>query len=193
MLPVSATLFNLYGRAKNLFGFGIIEEDDEESPPGFGAGGWREGRELIERELSGTSHLGLTRRVDRPSPGVPRNDSPDGAGAGRRQLPLHSQTSTSTARQQSDRSSADQEQAQRLTEATRAAEEADENVFSGFAHRVRNTFDTVERPEWLSDLGKRPKWMGGANSSGESSGRADSGRGMGRWFGGRPADGRVRL
>lgn len=193
LLPICATLFHVYARAKNLFGFGILGEDDEESPPGFGAGGWPEGRELIERELNGTSRLGLTRRDGSSYARAPSNASPVGASARQSQLPLHSQTSAPTARPQSDRRTTDQDQAQRLAEATRAAEEADENVFSGFAHRVRNTFDTVERPEWLSDLGKRPKWMSGVNNSGENSGRADSGRGMGRWFGGRPADGRVRL
>ncbi|KAL8829633.1 MAG: hypothetical protein Q9191_001905 [Dirinaria sp. TL-2023a] len=193
LLPICATLFHVYARAKNLFGFGILGEDDEESPPGFGAGGWPEGRELIERELNGTSRLGLTRRDGSSYTRAPSNASPVGASARQSQLPLHSQTSAPTARPQSDRRTTDQDQAQRLAEATRAAEEADENVFSGFAHRVRNTFDTVERPEWLSDLGKRPKWMSGVNNGGENSGRADSGRGMGRWFGGRPADGRVRL
>ena len=86
-----------------------------------------------------------------------------------------------------------QRQAQRLAEATAAAEEEDENFFQGFAHRVKNTVDSFERPAWMDDLAKRPKWMGGVDGNTESSGRADSGRGIGRWFGGRPADGRVRL
>ena len=82
----------------------------------------------------------------------------------------------------------EERQAQRLADSTRTAEGEDENIFQGFAHRFRNTFENVERPVW-----KRPKWMGGIDGNSESSGRADSGRGMGRWFGGRPADGRVRL
>lgn len=192
LVPVSATLFNLYGRAKDIVGFGIVDGDeDDETPPGFGAGGWREGRELIERELSGNTHLGLARTQNAVA-------SPSGSGrstptdVNRRQTQPPS-TNGSTARQQPDRSNTAQSQAQRLADATQAAEEADENALLGFAHRVRNTFDAVERPDWIPDLGKRPKWMGGVDGNSESSGRADSGRGMGRWFGGRPADGRVRL
>ena len=165
LLPVCATLFNLYGRIKNIFHFGLIEDDeDEETPPGFGGGGWREGRSLIEAELNGSSRLGLATRSTSPT-----------------------QRSPPPSRPPAPRSNTNERQAQRLADATRAAEEEDENVFSGFAHRVRNTFDSVDRPEWLSELGRRPKWMGGDEAS--------SGRGLGRWFGGRVGEeeGRVRL
>ena len=190
LLPVCATLFDLYGRAKNIVGFGILDGDDEDAPPGFGAGGWREGRELIERELNGNSRLGLaTPREARASPDNLGRSTPTGT-SGRSNTPS---SAVHTARQQPARSDSAQRQAQRLADATQAAEEEDENAFLGFAHRVRNTFDAVERPEWLPDLGKRPKWMGGVDGNGQGGGRADSGRGMGRWFGGRPADGRVRL
>ena len=193
LLPVCATLFNLYGRVKNIFNLGLIEDDDDETPPGFGGGGWREGRELIERELNGRSRLGLTtRREGLVSPPASGYSTPTGAGGRRSQLPSHTSAPTA-ALLEPTQSSAGERQAKRLAEATRAAEEEDENVFQGFAHRVRNTFDAVERPDWLSELGRRPKWMGGADVSNESSDRAESGRGMGKWFGGRPADGRVRL
>ena len=192
LLPVCATLFNLYGRIKNIFNLGFIEDDDE-TAPGFGGGGWREGRELIERELNGRSQLGLTaRREGLLSPRASGYSTPTGAGGRRSQLPIHTTTPTAPL-QEPTQSTTGERQAQRLAEATRAAEDEDENVFQGFAHRVRNTFDAVERPDWLSDLGRRPKWMGGADGGNESSGRAESSRGMGRWFGGRPADGRVRL
>ena len=202
LLPVCATLFNLYGRAKNIFNFGLIEDEDEETPPGFGGGGWRQGRELIEAELNGKSQLGLTAsREGLVSPRTSGYSTPTGAGSRRSQPPvsgIHGSnaskaSNTSTARQQPVRSSTGERQARRLADATQAAEEADENIFQGFAHRVRNTLDTVERPEWLSDLGRRPRWMGGVDGNTESSGRADSGLGLGRWFGGRPADGQVRL
>ena len=190
LLPVCATFFNIYGRVKNIFSFGLIEDDDEETPPGFGGGGWREGRELIERELNGSSQLGLTARRDGVvSPRASGHSTPTGSGGRRSQLAA----TPSAGRPEPVRSNTGERQAQRLADATRAAEEEDENIFQGFAHRVRNTFDTVERPEWLSDLGKRPKWMGGVDGLNENSGRAESGRGIGRWFGGRPADGRVRL
>ena len=190
LLPVCATLSDLYGRAKNIVGFGILDGDDKDAPPGFGAGGWREGRELIERELNGTSRLGLaTPRKARVSLDNSGRSTSTGT-SGRSNTPS---STTYTAHQQPARSDSAQRQAQRLADATQAAEEEDENAFLGFAHRVRYTFDAVERPEWLPDLGKRPKWMGGVDGSGQGSGRADSGRGMGRWFGGRPADGRLRL
>ena len=193
LLPVCATLFNLYGRAKNIFKFGLIEDDDEETPPGFGAGGWREGRELIERELNGTSQLGLTPRHEGLDPPHHSGHSTPTVAGGQRRQPAASNTAPWSTTPEPTRSATGELQAQRLADATRAAEEEDENIFQGFAHRVRNTFDTVERPEWLSDLGRRPKWMGGADGNTDGSGRANSGGGIGRWFGGRPADGRVRL
>ncbi len=189
LLPVCATLFNLYGRARTIVGFGFVAgNDDAESSPGLGAGGWREGRELIECELNGNSRLARSHNAI-ASPGNTGYGDPNPIEVNSQQSHVPSETS-STAREQPVQSNTAQLQAQRLADATQAAEEEDENAFLGFAHRVRNTFDTVERPEWLPDLGKRPKWMGGEDGN---SGRADSGRGMGRWFGGRPADGRVRL
>ena len=189
LIPVCATLFDLYGRVKGVFGFGIMTEEEEGNPSAFGTGGWREGKELIDRELEGALRLGLSGRLDGPSsPSPPGTQSPNRGSqqndASRSQNPRPSAPRASTFQQR---------QAQRLADATAAAEEEDESFFQGFAHRVRNTMDNVERPDWLNDLGKRPKWMGGAEGNAERSGRAESGRGMGRWFGGRPADGRVRL
>lgn len=190
LIPVCATLFNLYGRVKGIFGFGIVEDDAEIE-------GWREGRDLIERELNGRSRLGLSTGTGSTSLSPPlQNRSPPETGVQPSQLP-----STSANRPAGVASSSlpprqeaiAQRQRQRLADATRTAEEEDETIFQGFAHRVRNTFENVERPEWLSDIGKRPKWMGGVDNNGGSSGQVESGRGMGRWFGGRPAGGRVRL
>ena len=190
LVPVCATLFNLYGRTKNLFGFGILENDEEGNPTGFGTGGWREGRDLIERELHGSSYLGLASRVDGSSLQThPGTHSPVRTGIQQAQAPSGQNSRPSVPRQ----STQGQRQAQRLAEATAAAEEEDENFFQGFAHRVKNTIDSVERPGWMNELGKKPKWMGAVEGNAEISGRAESGRGMGRWFGGRPADGRVRL
>lgn len=190
LVPVCATLFNLYGRAKHLFGFGILEDEEDGNPTGFGTGGWREGRELIQRELRGQSRLGVSGRNDGPSTPLPSGiQSPVHAGDQTNHTTVGQSSRPTFARQ----STLAQRQAQRLADATAAAEEEDENFFQGFAHRVKNTIDSVERPEWMNELGKKPKWMGGVDGNAENSGRADSGRGMGRWFGGRPADGRVRL
>ena len=192
-MPVCATFFNLYGKVKDVFGFGILDDDAEDNPSGFGTGGWREGRDLIDRELSGRLDPGSSTLLS----GTPPSQA-TGSLASREQQPQHLTNSSSNSRvptlyvPPTPRDDAARRQADRLSAATQAAEEEDENVFSGFAHRVRNTLDNVERPEWFPDPKKRPKWMGGADNN-ESSGRADSGRGLGRWFGGRPSDGRVRL
>ena len=192
LIPVCATMFDLYGRVKNVFGFGIIGDDDEGNPSAYGTGGWREGKELIDRELEGASRLGLAGNLDGPfSPLASGVQSP--TRAGHQQDPNHIAPGQSSRPNVLRQSTFQERQAQRLADATAAAEEEDENVFQGFAHRVKNTIDNVERPEWLTDLGKRPKWMGGVDGNNEGSGRAESGRGLGRWFGGRPSDGRVRL
>ncbi|SLM35151.1 lmbr1 domain-containing protein [Lasallia pustulata] len=174
LVPVCATLFNLYGKVKNVFGFGILEDDAEDNPSGLGTGGWREGQVLIARELNGASGLALSsRRNQARSPLASGPSSPSTGNGGRRsQLPTMPNTAS---------------------QAPTLAAEEDENLFQGFAHRVRNTFESVERPDWLAELGKRPRWMGGVGGSEEGRGRADSGRGLGRWFGRRPSDGRVRL
>ncbi|KAG8534004.1 uncharacterized protein KY384_000846 [Bacidia gigantensis] len=189
LFPVCATLFNLYSRVQRIFGFGIIDEDVESGTSALGTGGWREGRDLINRELQSSARLGLASRSatdGASSPLPPGNQSP------RRNTP-NANPSNANARPELGRQSTGARQAQRLADATLAAEQEDESFFEGFAHRVKNTFDTIERPSWLDELGKRPKWMGGVEGNQESSGRAESGRGLGRWFGGRGDDGRIRL
>ena len=197
LVPVCATLFNLYGKAKRVFGFGIVEDDVEEGQSAFATGGWREGRELIEQELNGTSDLRLLTHSVRTSSPVPSDNNGRSGSINRPGQRLRPSNASPRAPRlyipPAERIDTAQLQAQRLSEATRAAEEEDESAFSGFAHRVRNTIDRVERPDWLPDIGKRPKWMGGADNNQEGSGRAEAGRGFGRWFGGRPVDGRVRL
>ncbi|KAL9122710.1 MAG: hypothetical protein Q9187_000729 [Circinaria calcarea] len=181
LVPVCATLFNLYGKAKRILGFRILEDDEDENPTGYATADWREGRSLIEGDLSGRPDLGSATLLAGSSHRRPVDDhNPIRQSAHAPDIPPI---------QRNERA---QRQADRLTAATQAAEEEDENVFSGFAHRVRNTIDNVERPEWLSDLGKRPKWMGGRDGD-QGGGQTESGRGLGRWFGGRPPDGRVRL
>jgi hypothetical protein len=129
LLPVAATLFNLYGRVKNTFGFGtgISDEEDESDP--FGGGGWREGRDLIDRELNGNSAGGFIARSRSPIP----------------------DTAPQRSRYRDDVNAND-----------RIEEEEEENAWSGFTHRVKNTFETFETPRWMRDLEeRRPRWMGG--------------------------------
>ena len=185
LVPVLATLFNLYGRIKRVLGFEVLS-DEEESSSNSGTGGWRDGQNLIERELQGAARFGLTNVTD-------ETGALSGAQSPQRATHRVDQTAPTSRPAVARQSTFAQRQAQRLAEATAAAEEEDESFFQGFAHRVRNTIDSVERPDWMNDLGKRPKWMGGVGGNGESSGRAEAGRGFGRWFGGRPDDGRIRL
>ncbi|KAL8993136.1 MAG: hypothetical protein Q9169_006579 [Polycauliona sp. 2 TL-2023] len=179
LFPVCATLFNLYGRVKGVFRIDLVEDDDDNEPSGSGNATWREGRDLIDRHINNPSRLTVHDRNTAPSSYTPYRDTITPPANNNRQPPASSST-----RQQQPAPQT------RLEAATAAAESEDENFFQGFAHRVRNTFDTMERPEWLSES-NRPKWMSGGVA--EDSGRAESGRGLGRWFGGRPADGRVRL
>ncbi|KAI4151981.1 MAG: hypothetical protein L6R39_001924, partial [Caloplaca ligustica] len=119
LVPVCATLFNLYGRVKGIFSFDFVEDDDDVS----GTADWAEGRRLIERELNGVSRLGLSDRTGGGAaftPHPPYRDSqpqPDG-----RAHPASSRPPRT-------------EQPSRLAAATAAAEEEDESFFQGFAHR----------------------------------------------------------
>jgi hypothetical protein len=174
LLPVLATGFNLYGKVKNVCGFGDLLEDEEDTGDAagiYGTGSWREGRALIDREIHGASGnaLGLTQRnigTASPPSGRYRDNPPAADGAAG---------------------------ASRRPQARRAVveEEEDPGFFSDFADRVKNTFDGTEF--------RRPRWMGGSDGD---EGSSDSGpgasgperrEGLARWFGGRSSEGRVRL
>jgi hypothetical protein len=178
LFPVCATLFNLYGRVKRLIGFGggIIDEDDaDEDLPGYGTGGWREGRDLIERELGGAGAGSLSHLRDGPA---------DRSGQSRpTALPPHPSSSRSAPSRPTNT-------APRAYPRETAPE--DETFFEAFGHRLRNTMDTVNTPKWMQDGIKKPKWMGGDGSDDSGSGGGSSG-GFMRLFGGSGNDGRVRL
>jgi hypothetical protein len=183
LIPVCATLFNLYAKVKNCVGFGgVIEDDDEENETGYGTGSWREGRDLIERELQGHSSLGRLQQASRNRHSVPNNPN-------NRNPPLVSVPPAERHRalgtpSSSRPSSVPQQRASRDPE--------DETFLEGFAHRVKNTFDTVQTPKWLQNVGdgiKRPAWMGG-NDDADAHREGSS---ITRWFAGGRQEGRVRL
>jgi hypothetical protein len=196
LVPVFATLFNLYGKVKKIFGFGVIEEeDDDENASGYGTGNWREGRELIERELHGNSSLTYLHGRRMPSPSGTSSPSrrhlvennPNNRSAPVLSVPGRERTS-----QTNPASSTVATSAQTRPSREESTPE-DENIFDSFAHRLRNTFDTAEAPKWMRDLDfKRPKWMGGTTDSEQSSSTSQSG-GYRRLFGGRSSTGRIRL
>ncbi|KAL7626851.1 hypothetical protein AAE478_003625 [Parahypoxylon ruwenzoriense] len=193
LVPVCATLFGLYSKIKRFFGFGVDIVDEDEDQASYGTGSWREGRDLIERELNGTS---ISRRLDEaPSrPGASVN-------AHGRAVPIltvpaarNGGTRTPFATSPSYRDQPIRRAAQSSRPEIIDSEPEDENFFSNLGHRFKNTFDTMDTPKWLQEIGegfKKPKWMGGNDEAGGSSnrpGRSDSD--IRRWFGG---DGRIRL
>jgi len=190
LVPVCATLFNLYGKVKRFIGFGDwVDDEEEDNATGYGTGGWREGRDLIERELNGHSSLGRLREVGSEPQSrstVPNNSNSRAAPAlsipQSRSTPAAASTA-STASAAPPRPNLDPQQR------TEVAPE-DENFFEAFGHRVRNTLDTVQKPKWMQEGIKKPKWMGGNDGEAQPS---RSGSDFTRWFGGRNEDGRVRL
>ncbi|KAK0113043.1 hypothetical protein ONS95_014751 [Cadophora gregata] len=181
LVPICATLFNLYGKTKSCIGYsGVIDNDEEEeNESGYGTGSWREGRDLIERELQGHSSLGIL-AADRHH--VPNN--PNNRAAPTDSIPPAQGRALGQA--SASRPSVDPQHRETAPE--------DENFFEAFGHRVRNTFDTVQTPKWFQNVGegiKRPKWM-----SGDSAGQPEpnrSGSDFTRWFGGSRSQGQVRL
>jgi len=166
LIPVVATLFNLYGKAKNVIGFGVLEDESEDNPSGFGTGGWREGRALIDQELlsrgEGSGNVGLASRgvaaSSTSSSGVQRDPL----------LPTHVQTAN-----------------RHFNSITNEPEEPEDDsarhFYQDFGERVKNTFENtfegIQTPRWMQSSQR--------DGGGESS--------LSRWFGGRAEDGRVRL
>ncbi|KAK4661470.1 uncharacterized protein QC763_701940 [Podospora pseudopauciseta] len=204
LLPVFATLFGLYGKVQTMFGFGAAfgmggeDEDDGEGEEErfYGTGSWREGRDLIERELNGTSasvrnnrraELGSSTnggggRRGGPILSIPRSStgssarapttpfatSPTSGGGGSRH-----QANTSARRVGRDRG-----------QVTLSNDGDDENFFEALGHRMKNTIDTFDTPDWFKGFGegiKKPKWMGGDDNGG---GSGNGGGDIRRWFGG---------
>lgn len=165
LVPVCATLFNLYGKVKNCTGFGgvIDEEDDDENDSVYGTLSWREGRDLIERELQGHSSLGRLgdNSADGRRPNVPNN--PNNRTAPKLSVPP-AERHRSLGQPSTSRPSVDPQQ-------RREVAPEDENFFEAFGHRVKNTVDTFQKPKWLQNVGegiKKPNWMGGDDDSGVS-------------------------
>lgn len=182
LVPVFATAFGLYGKIRNICGFGDLLEDDEDEAAAYaGTGSWREGRALIEREIQGASGnvLGLSSRngASTSPPSERYSDTPS-ASAGE---PSSIADTTSNALAPRTR-----------PERRRPIPEDDEdegNFFENFANRVKNTFEGADFSF------SRPAWMGGEDEveSGRRARGTDSREGFLSLFGGRADEGRVRL
>lgn len=166
LIPVCATLFNLYGRIKRVFGFGIMDDEDEEFA--FGAS-WRDGRDLIARDLQGSS-FGIRDTADRAAPS--------------RWVP--------PAERAASRASAGARSARVRTPAL-DPEPEDENFFTLFGRRVKNTVDSIETPRWMQQgqAFKKPKWMGGDEV--EQDGSRGGGSSLLGRFGGESGSGQITL
>ncbi|KIX95826.1 uncharacterized protein Z520_08534 [Fonsecaea multimorphosa CBS 102226] len=205
LLPVIMTLFNLYGKIKNVLGFGILEidEDEDDNPSGFGTGGWREGRDLIARDLQGnrpTATLGIT---DSPRTSL---DRPRAAPAPTRGVPPTDRAGVGSNRTTASSTPHNPASGGRFRDRPALEPEPDEeNFFTLFGRRVKNTIDTIETPKWMqasTSRGggfKRPRWLGGSSDEGgDNGGRSGSGDGgsgsnvLGL-FGGRTQDGRLTI
>ncbi|KAH8144981.1 uncharacterized protein LAJ45_11001 [Morchella importuna] len=162
LLPVAATGFNVYGWIKTTFGLGDVLADDEDDEDGLG--GWREGRDLIDRELQGEVGRGGTiaraaaaSRLGGRAGGSSSGLGPEAQRTGR----------TGPIRLRDD----DGDNLDTVPE---------EGFFGGFMHRVKNTVETLDAPQWMKDFDgvKKPKWLGGnAGSSRGGYGSAIRGRG----------------
>ncbi|KAH6624877.1 LMBR1-like membrane protein-domain-containing protein [Chaetomium sp. MPI-SDFR-AT-0129] len=224
LLPVCAALFGLYGKIKRVVGFGVdVLDDDDESEDSdargtaFGTGSWREGRDLIARELNGTSAAIRARRSDvlgggaagscaSPVLSIPRSGRRDGNGN------IGPGPTTPFGTSPSAGISGPSSRPQANTSARRVGRgpagvnlddgDDNENFFEALGHRMKNTIDTFDTPRWLQDIGqgiKKPKWMAGGDEDGHGSSGAGSSSGGGagsdvrRWFGGGNSEGRIRL
>lgn len=189
LVPALATLFNLYGKTKKVIGFGVLEDDSIENPSGFGTGGWREGRALIEHELQsgGESSVGMSPRgasldIER-SPGNASSSAPARRSQQAPLLPGHANTDARVTEANRQFNSITNQEEEREDDSAR-------HFYQDFTERVKNTFDTTDTPEWMRNLGSgimMPNWMN--NDERDS----DGGSALKRWFGGRAEDGRVRL
>lgn len=187
LVPVCATLFGLYGKIKRTIGLADIIDDDEESDNVCGSGSWREGRDLIERELNGTTTArghngddrsapirsipGASRRIGNPTMPIGTSPNPGGAFAS-------NSAAVGGSRRHGQRPQLDEE-------------DGDDNFFIALSHRIKNTVDTIDTPKWLQDITKRPKWMDDDDDGPQASGSGPD-FDIRRWFGG-AGDGRIRL
>ncbi|KAH9836872.1 LIMR family protein [Teratosphaeria destructans] len=191
LIPVLMTLFSVYGRLKNIIGFAALEDDEEGNASGLGPGGWREGRALIDQEsqsrssANGTHDLGMSPR----GPSLDQDRRPGGN-------PGSSMPAVARREQQGTLPPSIQESNRHFHAITNHEEEEEDDsprhFYQDLAERVRNTFDTADRPDFVKHFSfKTPKWLQQDGGGGGSEG----GNAFSRFFGGGDGggNGRVRL
>ncbi|KAF3258198.1 hypothetical protein TWF192_000334 [Orbilia oligospora] len=216
LIPVGFTLFGFYGKVKGWFGFGGgVLEEDEEDELALG-GGWRYGRDLIEREIgdipgapAGGAGAGPAERWrSRNVPGVGGDSNSGLLGVEREDTHLSSRyLSPSRLLTGSPQPSSPQQNASSSTLPTRTPyrppnrriddeeeeEEEDESAIGAFFHRVKNTIDTATdtgeggRPKWMNDIGDAfTKKPKWMGGDSSGSGGGGSGSGLNRGQSSRP-------
>jgi hypothetical protein len=203
IVPVLASLFGLYKRAKDLCGFGdLLEDEAEESNDNlFGTGSWREGRALIDREVNGANGNGNALGLSQRGGGGVGITSPPGERYSDRR-PAVAAAANARPNANANVNANPERRPQRQWERRRPpAVDEDEsgNFFADFGARVKNTFETADFNF------SRPKWLGGDDDEGEGVGRGagrsvrggsggqERSEGFLGLFGGRGDEGRVRL
>lgn len=187
VIPVIAAIFGLYSKVKRLFVGIDLLDDDEENLTGYGTGSWREGRDLIERELGGES----IRRRDELFARLATASNSIGRSAPVLSVPPGESASRGAGRTLGGAGD------QRAGAGSRAryTDEVpeDDSLIQIIGHRMKNTVDNIETPKWFQDIGqgfKKPKWMGGGESSGGGQQERSDIR---SWFGGNGGGGQIRL
>lgn len=148
LIPVLATLFGLYGKAKRLLAaVGLADEDedeDEESVSGYSTASWREGRILIQQELQGNS---LLRRRGEAAVRLTAANSNGPRHAPVLSVPPARDTDVSSARPSPRPSAAAPRPGQPSRAPYSDEPPEDDNIFQILGHRVKNTIDTIEPPQ----------------------------------------------
>lgn len=196
LLPVCATLFGLYGKVKRTIGLAdIVDEDDNDQLGGYGSGSWLEGRNLIDRELNGTSiprPAGAVGPGDRSAPIRSIPGAPNRIGSPTTPLGTSPHAGTIASASQPAGASRRIGQGQRNLD----NEDEEDNFFAALGHRIKNTVDTIDTPKWLQEITKKPKWMDNDdNDSGQASGSGAPDFDIRRLFGGNNGgvNGQIRL
>ncbi|POS86366.1 hypothetical protein EPUL_001464 [Erysiphe pulchra] len=181
IFPVCATLFGLYRKVHDCIGYGdFIDDEERNSDTAYGTASRSRGKDLIERELKGASPTRFVQDSNlnrRQALNVSTNS------------PKTTSSSTIPERRQiSGPSSQLRPSAANIN--TRPERLSGENSHQTFWHRLKNTVETVQSPDWLENVGdsiKIPKWISGNESS--RSGRNEATG----WLNGLRQEGRVHL
>jgi len=192
LVPVIMTLCGVYGKVKNKFGGDVMwdvmadeNEEEERELQGTGLLGLNNGREslaeregkiLIDRALNemdstttdDAAHVvGLSEQRRR---NFDDEITPSSASRPVYSFRDSSRTRTDLSSSINNRYSDSVQQTNHQQDQRGEEEDQDGNFFRDFGERVKNTFDTAERPEWIQNIGQvfsKSKWMNNDNDDDE--------------------------